>query len=47
MAGISECYAIKDSDRRNQCRAETKGSRGRCYAIKDQDSRKACLSLTR
>ena len=44
MAGTSECYAIKDADKRAYCLAQVKRDSGSCYRIKDGDKRNQCLA---
>ena len=44
MAGTSECYAIKDADKRAYCLAQVKRDPGNCYRIKDGDNRSQCLA---
>ncbi|MFN4029985.1 MAG: hypothetical protein ACK4LR_08255 [Acidovorax temperans] len=44
MAGSSECYAIKDADKRAYCLAQVKRDPGNCYRIKDGDNRNQCLA---
>lgn len=44
MAGTSECYAIKDADKRAYCLAQVKRDSGSCYRIKDGDNRNQCLA---
>ena len=44
MAGTSECYAIKDADKRAYCLAQVKRDYGYCYRIKDADNRNQCLA---
>ena len=44
IAGTSECYAIKDADKRAYCLAQVKRDHGYCYRIKDGDSRNQCLA---
>lgn len=44
MAGTSECYAIKDADKRAYCLAQTKRDHGYCYRIKNGDQRNQCLA---
>ena len=44
MAGTSECYAIKDADKRAYCLAQVKRDPGSCYRIKDGDNRNQCLA---
>lgn len=44
MAGTSECYAIKDADKREYCLAHVKRDHGYCYRIKDGDNRNQCLA---
>ena len=44
MAGTSECYAIKDADKRAYCLAQVKRDHGYCYRIKNGDSRNQCLA---
>lgn len=44
MAGTSECYAIKDADKRAYCLAQVKRDPGSCYRIKDGDKRNHCLA---
>lgn len=47
MAGTSECYAIKDADKRAYCLAQVKQDYGHCYRVKDRDQRNACLAETK
>lgn len=42
----ARCYAIRDSDRRNACLAETRDAKNYCYSIKDADRRNICLAQT-
>ena len=42
----SRCYAIRDTDMRNACLAETRDDKSQCYAIKDHDRRQLCLAQT-
>ena len=44
MASTSECYAIKDADKRAYCLAQVKRDYGYCYRIKDGDNRNQCLA---
>ena len=44
MAGTSECYAIKDVDKRAYCLAQVKRDHGYCYRIKNSDNRNQCLA---
>ena len=44
IAGTSECYAIKDADKRAYCLARVKRDYGYCYRIKDGDNRNQCLA---
>ncbi len=44
MAGTSECYAIKDADKRAYCLAQVKRDHGYCYRVKDGDNRNQCLA---
>lgn len=44
MAGTSECYAIKDEDKRAYCLAQVKGDHGYCYRVKEGDKRNQCLA---
>ena len=44
MAGTSECYAIKDADKRAYCLAQVKRDHGYCYRIKNGDNRNQCLA---
>mgnify|MGYP000849122711 CR=1 FL=1 len=44
MAGTSECYAIKDADKRAYCLAQVKRDHGYCYRVKDGDKRNQCLA---
>lgn len=43
---VARCYNIRDSDRRNACLAEKRGSRSYCYSIKDSDRRNLCVAQT-
>ena len=47
MAGTSECYAIKDADKRAYCLAQVKRDHGYCHRIKDGDNRNQCLAETK
>lgn len=40
----SECYSIKESDRKNYCLAVTTDKPSFCYAIKSPDAKNACLA---
>ena len=44
IAGTSECYAIKDADKRAYCLARVKRDYGYCYRIKDGDNRSQWLA---
>ena len=44
IAGTSECYAIKDADKRAYCLARVKRDYGYCYRIKNSDNRNQCLA---
>ncbi len=44
MAGPSDCYGIKDADKRHYCLAISRGDTGNCHSIKDQDQRNLCLA---
>ena len=44
MAASSDCYAIKDADKRAYCLAAVKRDYGYCYRIKDGDRRSQCLA---
>lgn len=44
MAASSDCYAIKDGDKRAYCLAVVKRDYGHCYRIKDADKRHQCLA---
>ena len=44
MAGTSECYAIKDADKRAYCLAQVKRDHGYSYRVKDGDNRNQCLA---
>lgn len=44
MAGTSDCYAIKDGDKRAYCLATVKRDYGYCYRIKGSDLRNQCLA---
>ncbi|WP_406624542.1 hypothetical protein [Acidovorax sp. SDU_ACID1] len=44
MAGTSECYAVKNADKRADCLAQVKRDPGNCYRIKDGDNRNQCLA---
>lgn len=43
-AGPSDCYRIKDPDKRAYCLATAQGQKSRCHGIKDHDSRNQCLA---
>lgn len=40
----SECYSIKEPDRKNYCLAVTTDKPSYCYAIKSPDAKNACLA---
>ena len=42
-----DCEAIRNPDRRNMCRAVTKGDRTFCEFIKDHDLRQECRARTK
>ena len=42
MAGPSDCYAIKDGDKRAYCLATVKRDHQYCYRVKDGDRRSQC-----
>lgn len=44
MAASSDCYAIKDADKRAYCQAVVKRDYGNCYRIKDGDKRNQCMA---
>lgn len=44
MAGSSDCYAIKDGDKRAYCLAVVKRDYGYCHHIKDGDKRNQCMA---
>ena len=44
MAGTSECFAIKDADKRAYCLARVKRDPGNCYRIKNGDNHNQCLA---
>ena len=44
MAGTSDCYAIKDGDKRAYCLATVKRDYGYCHRIKGSDLRNQCLA---
>ena len=44
MAGSSDCYAIKDGDKRAYCLAVVKRDYGYCHRIKDGDKRNQCMA---
>ena len=43
-ASETDCYSIKDQDRRNLCLATSKRQVPYCYAIKNADSKLMCLA---
>lgn len=43
MAASSDCYAIKDGDKRAYCLAVVKRDYGYCHRIKDGDKRNQCM----
>ena len=47
MAGTSECYAIKDADKRAYCLAQIKRDYGYCHRIIDGERRHLCLAETK
>lgn len=47
MAGSSECYAIKDADKRAYCLAQVKRDYGYCHRIIDAERRHLCLAETK
>ena len=44
MAASSDCYAIKDGDKRAYCLAVVKRDYGYCHHIKDGDKRNQCMA---
>ena len=44
MAGTSDCYAIKDGDKRAYCLATVKRDYGHCHRIKGSDLRNQCFA---
>lgn len=44
MAASSDCYAIKDGDKRTYCLAVVKRDYGYCHRIKDADERYQCMA---
>ena len=44
MAASSDCYAIKDGDKRAYCLAVVKRDYGYCHRIKDGDKRNQCMA---
>ena len=44
IAAPSDCYAIKDADKRAYCQAVVKRDYGHCYRIKDGDKRNQCMA---
>jgi hypothetical protein len=43
-ASETDCYSIKDQDRKNLCLATSKRQASYCYAIKNADSKSMCLA---
>ena len=43
----SECFAIRDEDRRNACLAQLKGESWNCFKVQDEDRRNACLAAVK
>ena len=44
QASETDCYSIKDQDRRNLCLATSKRQVSYCYAIKNADNKNMCLA---
>jgi len=44
IAASSDCYAIKDEDKRAYCLAVVKRDYGYCHRIKDGDKRNQCMA---
>ena len=44
QASETDCYSIKDQDRKNLCLATSKRQVSYCYAIKNADSKNMCLA---
>ena len=44
MAGSSDCYAIKDGDKRAYCLAVVKRDYGYCHRIQGADKRNQCMA---
>ena len=44
MAASSDCYAIKDGDKRAYCLAVVKRDYGYCHRIKEGDKRNQCMA---
>ncbi len=44
LANASNCYSIRDQDRKNYCLATAKNQKSYCYSIRDQDTKNFCLA---
>ena len=43
-AAGSDCYSIKDADRKNLCLATSTNQQSYCHAIRDGDGKNMCLA---
>ena len=43
-AAGSDCYSIKDADRKNLCLATSTSQLSHCHAIRDSDAKNMCLA---
>jgi len=45
-ANVTNCYSIKDSDKKNYCLALNHRQASYCYSIKNRDDKNLCLAQT-
>jgi len=43
-ASESQCYSIRDNDRKNLCLASVKQQPSYCYSIQESDTKNVCLA---
>ena len=43
-AAVSDCYSIKDHDRKNLCLATSTNQQSYCYSMRDSDGKNVCLA---
>lgn len=46
-SAASDCYSIRDYDKRQECLAIDRGSESSCYSIREYDQRQICIVKAR